>query len=234
MLDVNLYGLAGGQRVNIVAQVTDPKPGAAGWAQISGENLEVDERLIAAVDQRIEIACDGKTEGRARLAPPRRQVQPRLLADQPAATLRRTADHHEAHRHRRPRQLRRLSLSSPENQRRHHRRRESLDLRQLPVGRPPHDHGQRPPDADAARRAARTLASFRRSANLLLDEGLFWAVARSGSRRLEDAPAERLGQREGRRQTSPRPRASRALASSSNRNRLDASSRSSSRTSWKK
>ncbi|WP_145434172.1 hypothetical protein [Lacipirellula limnantheis] len=60
MLDVNLYGLAGEQRVNIVAQVVDPKPGAAGWAQISGENLEVDERLIAAVDQRIEIACNGK------------------------------------------------------------------------------------------------------------------------------------------------------------------------------
>ena len=62
MLDVNLYGLAGGQRVNIVAQVTDPKPGAAGWAQISGENLEVDERLIAAVDERIEVACNGTTK----------------------------------------------------------------------------------------------------------------------------------------------------------------------------
>lgn len=63
MLDVNLYGLAGGQRVNIVAQVTDPKPGAAGWAQISGENLEVDDRLIAVVDERIEVACDGKAQG---------------------------------------------------------------------------------------------------------------------------------------------------------------------------
>ena len=63
MLDVNLYGLAGGQRVNIVAQVTDPRPGAAGWAQISGENLVVDERVIAAVDERIEIACNGAAKG---------------------------------------------------------------------------------------------------------------------------------------------------------------------------
>ena len=59
LLDVNLYGLAGGQRVNIVAQVTDPRPDAAGWARITGENLEVDDRLIAAVDQRIEEACNG-------------------------------------------------------------------------------------------------------------------------------------------------------------------------------
>ena len=64
MLDVDLYGLTGGgQRINILAQVTDPRPGAAGWAQISGENLAVDDRVIAAVDERIEIACNGAAKG---------------------------------------------------------------------------------------------------------------------------------------------------------------------------
>jgi hypothetical protein len=62
-LDVNLYGMGGGQRVNIVAQVIDPRPGAVGWAQISGQDLVVDERLIAAVDQRIELACNGAARG---------------------------------------------------------------------------------------------------------------------------------------------------------------------------
>ncbi|WP_428305381.1 hypothetical protein [Lacipirellula sp.] len=60
LLDVNLFGLTtGGQRVNIVAQVTDPKPGAAGWAKISGQDLEVDDRVIAALDQRIAEETDG-------------------------------------------------------------------------------------------------------------------------------------------------------------------------------
>jgi hypothetical protein len=52
-VDVDMHGIGGGQRLHIVAQVIDPKPAAAGWAQITGENLELDERLIAAIDQRI-------------------------------------------------------------------------------------------------------------------------------------------------------------------------------------
>ncbi|RIK72101.1 MAG: hypothetical protein DCC67_19725, partial [Planctomycetota bacterium] len=55
-LDLNLYGVGGGQRLHIVGQVFDPRPAAAGWAQISGEGLEVDDRLIAACDRRIAEA----------------------------------------------------------------------------------------------------------------------------------------------------------------------------------
>jgi hypothetical protein len=59
VLDANLYGMAGGRRVNIVAHVDDPRPGAAGWVEITGDNLEIDDRLIAAVDNEIAEACDG-------------------------------------------------------------------------------------------------------------------------------------------------------------------------------
>ncbi len=45
-LDVTAYG--GGQPLHITGQVFDPKAGAAGWAQITGENVEVDEAMIAA------------------------------------------------------------------------------------------------------------------------------------------------------------------------------------------
>jgi hypothetical protein len=56
VLDVNLGGFGAGQRVSIVAQVIDPRPGAAGWVQITGDDLVIDDHLIAAVDQRIEEA----------------------------------------------------------------------------------------------------------------------------------------------------------------------------------
>jgi hypothetical protein len=50
---IDLYGVGGGQRLHIVGQVIDPKPGAAGWVEITGQGLELDERLIKAIDQRI-------------------------------------------------------------------------------------------------------------------------------------------------------------------------------------
>ncbi|MCC6492347.1 MAG: hypothetical protein IT424_04940 [Pirellulales bacterium] len=60
-LDVDLYGVGGGQRLHIVGQVFDPKPAAAGWAQISGAGLEIDDRLIAACDRRISEASGDAT-----------------------------------------------------------------------------------------------------------------------------------------------------------------------------
>jgi len=52
-LNIDLFAMGGGQRLHIVGQVIDPRPAAAGWVQITGEGLELDERIIAAVDERI-------------------------------------------------------------------------------------------------------------------------------------------------------------------------------------
>jgi hypothetical protein len=49
-LDVTARGGGGsGQPLHIVGQVLDPKPAAAGWAQITGENLEIEQRMIEAI-----------------------------------------------------------------------------------------------------------------------------------------------------------------------------------------
>ncbi len=57
-VDIDLTGVGGGERLRIVGQVFDPKPEAAGWAQITGEGLELDEKLIAAVDGAIAEASE--------------------------------------------------------------------------------------------------------------------------------------------------------------------------------
>jgi hypothetical protein len=49
-LDVTARGGGGsGQPLHITGQVFDPKQAAAGWAQIEGAELEIDERMIAAI-----------------------------------------------------------------------------------------------------------------------------------------------------------------------------------------
>jgi len=49
-LDIDLTGYGGGQPIRIVGQVVDPRPGAAGWVEITGRDVEIDSRLIEALD----------------------------------------------------------------------------------------------------------------------------------------------------------------------------------------
>jgi hypothetical protein len=50
-LALNLTAVAGGQRLRIDGEVTDPRPGAAGWVQVQGEGLEIEDRMIAALKE---------------------------------------------------------------------------------------------------------------------------------------------------------------------------------------
>ena len=48
-LDIDLVGYAGGQPLRFLGQVTDPRPGALGWIEVTGSNVEIEERMIAAM-----------------------------------------------------------------------------------------------------------------------------------------------------------------------------------------
>ena len=48
-LDINLVGYGGGQPLEIVGQVLDPKPGAVGWVNITGQNVAIESQMIAAL-----------------------------------------------------------------------------------------------------------------------------------------------------------------------------------------
>ena len=48
-LDIDLVGYAGGQPLRFVGQVFDPKPGAIGWIEVTGENVKIEDRMIAAL-----------------------------------------------------------------------------------------------------------------------------------------------------------------------------------------
>jgi hypothetical protein len=48
-LEIDLIGVGGGQPLHVVGVVTDPRPGAAGWVEITGRDLEIDGRIIAAL-----------------------------------------------------------------------------------------------------------------------------------------------------------------------------------------
>ena len=48
-MDINLVGFAGGQPLEIVGQVFDPKPGAKGWVNITGKNIPIEGEMIAVL-----------------------------------------------------------------------------------------------------------------------------------------------------------------------------------------
>lgn len=48
-LNINLTGYGGGQPLSFVGQVFDPKPGALGWLEVSGTNVEIEKKMIAAI-----------------------------------------------------------------------------------------------------------------------------------------------------------------------------------------
>lgn len=48
-LDIELTAIGGGQPLKIVGQVLDPAPGAVGWIEIAGQNIAIEQRMIAAL-----------------------------------------------------------------------------------------------------------------------------------------------------------------------------------------
>lgn len=48
-LDIDLVGYGGGQPLKIVGQVFDPRPGAAGWVEITGQGVEIEQEMIEAI-----------------------------------------------------------------------------------------------------------------------------------------------------------------------------------------
>ncbi len=67
-LEIKLTAVGGGQRLRIDGEVIDPRPGAAGWVQIQGENLEIDDRMIAALkDQPRQVIASLHPSGRFNL-----------------------------------------------------------------------------------------------------------------------------------------------------------------------
>ena len=51
-LDLDLVGEGGGQPLKIVGQVFDPRPGAPGWVEITGQNVDIENRLIEALPKK--------------------------------------------------------------------------------------------------------------------------------------------------------------------------------------
>ncbi len=67
-LDIDLVGYGGGQPLRIVGQVFDPAPGATGWIEISGQDVEIEKRMIAALpDKTREVIQSLHPEGRFNL-----------------------------------------------------------------------------------------------------------------------------------------------------------------------
>ena len=48
-LDIDLVGYAGGQPLQFKGQVFDPRPESLGWIEVTGSNLEIEDRMIAAM-----------------------------------------------------------------------------------------------------------------------------------------------------------------------------------------
>lgn len=68
-IEIKLTAIGGGQRLRIDGEVLDPRPGAAGWVQIQGEGLEIDDRMIAALrDKPREIIASLHPAGKFNLA----------------------------------------------------------------------------------------------------------------------------------------------------------------------
>ena len=50
LLDLDVVGYGGGQPLHIVGRVFDPRPLAAGWAEITGQDVEIEKRMIDALE----------------------------------------------------------------------------------------------------------------------------------------------------------------------------------------
>lgn len=54
-LDVDLTANGGGQPLRIAAQVFDPRPGATCWAEIAGQNLQIEQAMIDAMPDKARV-----------------------------------------------------------------------------------------------------------------------------------------------------------------------------------
>ena len=52
VLDINLTAQGGGQPITFVGQVFDPKPGAVGWIEITGQGLDIEKSMINALKEK--------------------------------------------------------------------------------------------------------------------------------------------------------------------------------------
>jgi hypothetical protein len=67
-LQIALTAIGGGQRLRIDGEVIDPRPGAAGWVQVQGEGLDIEDRMIAALkDKPREVIASLHPSGRFNL-----------------------------------------------------------------------------------------------------------------------------------------------------------------------
>lgn len=65
ILNINLLGYGGGQPLQFNGQVFDPQPGALGWLEIVGENVEIEERMVNALPGKTkEVIQSMHPEGR--------------------------------------------------------------------------------------------------------------------------------------------------------------------------
>ncbi len=52
VLDVDLVGYGGGQPLRFLGQIFDPRPGALGWLEITGQGLAIEQQMIAALPEK--------------------------------------------------------------------------------------------------------------------------------------------------------------------------------------
>ncbi len=57
-LDIDLIGYAGGQPLRFEGQVFDPRPSALGWIEVTGSNVDIEDRMIAALPEKTRHVID--------------------------------------------------------------------------------------------------------------------------------------------------------------------------------
>ncbi len=53
VVGIDLVGYGGGEPLQFSGQVFDPQPGALGWVEITGANVEIEDRMIAALPEKV-------------------------------------------------------------------------------------------------------------------------------------------------------------------------------------
>ena len=65
VVSIDLVGYGGGQPLRFSGQVFDPQPGALGWVEITGANVEIEDRMIAALPGKVrQVISSLHPEGR--------------------------------------------------------------------------------------------------------------------------------------------------------------------------
>jgi len=68
ILGIDLMAFGGGQPLKIVGEVYNPAPGALGWAEITGQNVEIEQRMLSALrDKTRDVIQSLHPEGRFNL-----------------------------------------------------------------------------------------------------------------------------------------------------------------------